>query len=250
MTNTKKTKIIAHRGASGIAPENTLASIRSALDCQADFIEIDVRLTKDEKPVVLHDAKLKRTTGLHKSIHSLTFEEVKKLDAGRWFDRRFAGEPIPSLEEVLETVGDKAGLMIEIKQGVLPPEYAVNAVFDVLEMARNPLPKLVIGGFSLDTAILTKRRADRCRDRIDIKTIGIAEHYGCIAPFLRHDVDIMAAWHRLLIPAVADELKVWTQSGVKEVWSFTVNDEKLAQDLIKAGVSGIITNYPHQIKFL
>lgn len=244
MTKTTSTQIIAHRGASSIAPENTVASIAAALEFHPDFIEIDVRLTKDKKLVVLHDASLKRTTGLRSKVHNLTLEEIKLLDAGKWFDKRFMEERVPTLEEVLHAIGSKAGLMIEIKQGVDAPHVAVDAVFDVLAQFSGKLPKLVIGGFSLETVKCVKKHLNRMQKsgmgNNDIQVIGIAERYSCLYPFIEQDVDILAAWYPLLTTEVGGELRQY----IKQLWTFTVNTQSLASDLISSGVTGIITNYP------
>jgi len=99
---------IAHRGASGLEPENTLSSINKALALKADMIEIDVRLTKDKKVIVLHDDKVNRTTNGKGHVHKMTLAEIKKLDAGK-------GEKVPTLEEVLDTINKKTKINIEIK---------------------------------------------------------------------------------------------------------------------------------------
>jgi glycerophosphoryl diester phosphodiesterase len=108
--------IIAHRGASGVAPENTFPAIDLALDAGSDYIEIDVHLTKDKQVVVIHDNTVDRTTEGEGKISELTLEEITKLEAGSWFDERFRGAKIPALEEVIERVDGKSKLLIEIKK--------------------------------------------------------------------------------------------------------------------------------------
>jgi glycerophosphoryl diester phosphodiesterase len=97
-------KISAHRGASRVAPENTLAAFTKAIEMGADFIEIDVRTTSDGKQVCLHDASLKRTTGLNMDVKKVTLQKIKDLSAGEWFDNLYSKEKIPSLEEVCHLV--------------------------------------------------------------------------------------------------------------------------------------------------
>ena len=95
--------IIGHRGASAVAPENTMAAFREAIAVGADGIEFDVRLTRDGVPVVIHDSTLRRTGGVSQRVADLTETELKKIDVGRWFKTgSFAGEGIPSLKELLE----------------------------------------------------------------------------------------------------------------------------------------------------
>jgi glycerophosphoryl diester phosphodiesterase len=110
------TEIIAHRGLSGLAPENTLAAFRAAIECGADRIELDVHLSKDGVPVVIHDADLDRTTNGAGPVVAATLEELRRLDAGAWFSPRFAGERIPTLEETLELLCGTIGVNVEIKE--------------------------------------------------------------------------------------------------------------------------------------
>ena len=98
-------RISAHRGASLAAPENTLASYRKAIEQGADFIEVDVRTTADGKQVCLHDASLKRTTGLDSGVDQVSLGEIRQLSAGRFFSAVYAAEKIPTFEEVCQLVG-------------------------------------------------------------------------------------------------------------------------------------------------
>ncbi|QHL87845.1 glycerophosphodiester phosphodiesterase [Nibribacter ruber] len=115
--NGRKISVIAHRGASYLAPENTLAAVKKALETSADFIEIDVHLSKDGQVVVIHDATVDRTTNGTGQVAQLTLEELKELDAGSKTDTAFAGERIPTLAQVLKTVKGKKKLLIELKKG-------------------------------------------------------------------------------------------------------------------------------------
>ncbi len=110
-------KIVAHRGASLDAPENTLASFRLAFEQHADAIEGDFFLTKDEQIVCIHDAKTKRTSGEEHLVAASTLEELRGLDVGVWKAPRFKGEKIPTLAEVLQVVPDGKQIYIEIKSG-------------------------------------------------------------------------------------------------------------------------------------
>ena len=108
-----KPKIIAHRGASGHAPENTMAAFRLAMEQHADGIELDVMLSKDGHVVVIHDATVNRTTNGTGRVSALTLAELQTLDAGN-------GEHIPTLEEVLETFGDQWVINVELKNHIAP----------------------------------------------------------------------------------------------------------------------------------
>lgn len=115
--NTKEKVIIAHRGACGVAPENTLPAIDSALAAEADWIEIDVHLSKDHRVVVIHDLSVDRTTNGSGRVSEMDWEEIKELDAGCKFEGDYEGVRVPLLEEVIQHVNAKAKLLIEIKKG-------------------------------------------------------------------------------------------------------------------------------------
>jgi len=97
-------RVSAHRGASRVAPENTLVAFAKAIEMGADFIEIDVRTTSDGQQVCMHDESLKRTTGLDSDVKNVSYKKIKTLSAGEWFDAQYAGERVPSLEAVCQLV--------------------------------------------------------------------------------------------------------------------------------------------------
>ena len=106
----------AHRGACALAPENTLAAFQAALDLGCDWIETDLRLTSDDVPVLFHDPTVNRTTNGKGRLGRMSLSEVLRLDAGGWFDRRFRGERIPTLDEALAWCRGRCGLNLEIKE--------------------------------------------------------------------------------------------------------------------------------------
>ncbi|WP_020575493.1 glycerophosphodiester phosphodiesterase family protein [Actinopolymorpha alba] len=135
--------IVAHRGASGMAPENTLAAIREAARQRAHFVELDVVLSSDGVPVLIHDTSLARTTNAVQlfpdrapwHVGDFTLEELRKLDAGSWFDERYAGERIPTFAEALDTLREEGlGLWLELKSPERHPDLE-QAVADVLRSA-------------------------------------------------------------------------------------------------------------------
>ena len=107
--------VVGHRGSSGTAPENTIASFRQAIDAGADMIELDIRMTKDYHFVVIHDRTVDRTTTGHGAVSAKTLQEIRLLDAGGWFSPRFRGEQIPTLREVMDLLPEHVGLNIEVK---------------------------------------------------------------------------------------------------------------------------------------
>lgn len=113
--NDQDIMVVAHRGSSGTAPENTFAAINEALDARAHMIEIDVQFTADNEAIVFHDAVLGRTTDGTGKIRNVHSEELTSFDAGSWFDPRFGGEKIPMLLDALDVLRNRAYLNIEIK---------------------------------------------------------------------------------------------------------------------------------------
>ena len=121
--------VVAHRGYSGLYPENTASAFEAAIGAGADMIELDVCLTKDRIPVVIHDQTLERTTDGHGLVSEFTLSELKKLDAGSWFSPKFKGESIPTLEEILLQIRGKISVNIEIK----PESYESAGPADAIE---------------------------------------------------------------------------------------------------------------------
>jgi glycerophosphoryl diester phosphodiesterase len=117
--------VCAHRGASFSHPENTLAAINEAIRLGVQMIEFDVRSTRDSMLVIIHDTDLKKTTGINSKVNEITFEELRKLDAGLWKGDRFKGEKIPTLEELLNIIPSNIWMNIHIKD---EKETAINTV--------------------------------------------------------------------------------------------------------------------------
>ncbi|WP_226619961.1 glycerophosphodiester phosphodiesterase [Cytobacillus firmus] len=119
--NSHKIKRIGHRGVAGYCPENTFPSYDRAIEMGADYLEIDVQLSKDGRLVVIHDSLVDRTTDHKGKVSDFTFDELRKMDAGSWFSTKFSGACIPSFEEVLDKYADRVGLLIELKKPSLYP---------------------------------------------------------------------------------------------------------------------------------
>ena len=147
-------RVIAHRGCSGRAPENTLAAIRQAIDVGADMVEIDVTMTADGHVILLHDETLDRTTDGVGAPTDMTLDEIRRLDAGSWFGPEYAGERIPTLAEAFETVKGRVLMNVEIKteavaHGVVPK---VAAAINEHEM----IDQVVVSSFSPEALRLMK----------------------------------------------------------------------------------------------
>src|SRR5438093_1650322 len=137
----KLPQVVAHRGASGWAPETTPASYRLALEMKADYLELDVQMTKDGEIVAIHDSLVDRTTNGKGAIGKITLAQLKELDAGSWFNRtypekasrEFAGQRVPTLQEVIDLAKNSgAGLYIETKNPELYPPNFEAKLLDIL----------------------------------------------------------------------------------------------------------------------
>jgi glycerophosphoryl diester phosphodiesterase len=115
MATIKPFILLAHRGFSSRAPENTIAAFRLAIESGYPHVELDVQLTSDVVPVVVHDGLVDRTTNGHGKVSELTLSEITVLDAGSWFSSKYAGEAVPTLQEVLKVFGPKSHLNVELK---------------------------------------------------------------------------------------------------------------------------------------
>ena len=239
-------EIIGHRGASYSAPENTLASVNLAWKRGADAAEIDVYLSKDRRIVALHDSTTKRTGGQNWKVGDRTLAELRTLDVGSWKSKDYAGEKIPTLEEVLATIPDGKRLFIEIKckaeilpelqqvleaSGKLPAQTVIISFdFDTVAAAKSRMPELAvywIHGTSPKRDKLTGRLTSppseliqRCR-QAGLNGLDIAYDSQLTKR-------IVAEIHRLGMG-----LYVWT-----------VNEPEDARRLVELGVDGITTDRP------
>jgi len=161
----EKPLIIAHRGASTLAPENTFAAFQRAIDDGADGIEFDVRLAKDGVPVVIHDSKLKRVGRREGRVADYTSAELQTLDVGSWFnakypdsaDHAFAAEVVPTLAQMLKFLTDYRGLVyIEMKCEEAKTEALAEAVCGTIRQTKL-LPQIIVKSFNLEAVCQTRR---------------------------------------------------------------------------------------------
>ena len=233
--------IVAHRGASHDAPENTLAAIKLAWDQHADGSEFDVYLSKDGQIVVLHDKSTRRTSGVAGQVADMTLDELRKLDVGKWKHAKFAGEKIPTLAEMLATVPEGKKVFVEVKCG---PEV-VPALDRVLKGSKlKPEQTPVICFNAKVVAAMKKARPD-----VPAYWLVSLEKKGEKPPtaealiarakkFGADGLDLQAC--DALNEAFAKKVKA---AGLRlDVW--TVNDVKLARRMVKIGVDGITTDRP------
>jgi glycerophosphoryl diester phosphodiesterase len=152
--------VVAHRGSSGTAPENTIASFRQAIISGAHCIEMDVQVTSDGIPVVFHDKWLSRTTNGAGLVQSITFKELQKFDSGEWFSKNFIGEKIPSLEEVLSLAKSNIYINIELKNLGLNFKRHIEKIIDLVEQY-NYNDKIIISSFYYNQLAFLKKIAPK-----------------------------------------------------------------------------------------
>lgn len=126
-----KIQITAHRGDSGHAPENTLPAIENAIAKRADYVEIDIRRTADDRLVLMHDSSAMRTAGVERCIEECSFAEVDLLDVGSWYGTEYAGTAVPTLEDVLKISKGRIGVNIEIKGAEGDTKIAAKVVEEI-----------------------------------------------------------------------------------------------------------------------
>ncbi|MCF8496566.1 MAG: glycerophosphoryl diester phosphodiesterase [Alphaproteobacteria bacterium] len=145
----KLPKIIGHRGAAAYAPENTLEGIHTAADLGIEWVELDVKLTRDQVPVIFHDDTLERTTGAGGHVAETNYEDLRHLEAGSWFSEGFAGVKIPTLEEAVEVLLERnLGLNLEIKPCPGRERETAEVALDALSQIWDEHDRLLISSFS------------------------------------------------------------------------------------------------------
>ena len=232
---------IAHRGESFIAPENTLAAIKYAWTHNADGAEIDVRLSKDKKIVVIHDVNTKRTSGVSSRVKSQTIESLKKLDVGSWKGKKWLNERIPTLEEVFNKVPSGKFVMVEIKCTI--------AILPLLKklLGKTPLKnsQIKLAGFGLKKMSLVKKTLPQFEvyriKRVDRENI-ILNSYRLnrlIKSSKKNNLDgVSLSYSRWLDKKKIEKIK---SSGLK-VYVWTVDSPPKVLRLINSGIDGIISN--------
>ncbi|MFW5913484.1 MAG: glycerophosphodiester phosphodiesterase family protein [Bacillota bacterium] len=229
-------EIVAHRGASWDAPENTLSAVETALEQEVDGIEIDVRMTEDEHVVLMHDASLMRTTNDTSGqwVRDMTLEEVRSLDAGSWYDSEFAGEKVPTLEEVFELTGRRATLFIEMKDNNETINRKVVELIEEHDMENH----VKIMAFSQPQLKDIKALNE------DIETVMIVSTFYGDMSYLIHDeaLDNFAFSVNLFLNN--DHYVNNIHQSEKKVYSWTINTEDSIQKVARRDVDGIITDRP------
>lgn len=223
-------QVIAHRGAAGRAPENTMASMRAAIEDHADWIEIDVQETSDGEIVVLHDSDFMKLAGVNLKVWDGALADVLEIDVGSWFAPEFADQRVPTLSEVLQLARGKCGVIIELKYygHDIRLEERVIEIVERADMADDVMI------MSLEYAGISKVRALR-----PDWTVGLlaAQAAGNMTQL---DVDFLAVSSALLSP----QLILSAKNAGQQVFVWTLNDSYNMNRAISMGVDGIITDEP------
>ncbi len=240
-----RTQIIAHRGNSGPMPENTLVAIESAIVLGVDMVEIDVRLTADGVPVLMHHHRVDITTSGKGLVHELTWDELRVLDAGSWRGSEFAGERVSSLQDALDLAVGRVPLNLDIKVAEAVEPTAVAAAnagasgsvvitgctqssVESVSMPTNGLSTLL----NVDELLLDADPAHA--SMIAMESVAGAHELGAIAINVPHEL------------VDADLVDRARTAGVG-VWAYTVDDETRFSELMDLGVDSITTNWPEQM---
>ena len=228
--------VIAHRGASMYAPENTIAAFELAVEMGADAIELDTMLTADGPPLVIHDQSLERTTNGSGSVASKTVAEITLLDAGSAFDARFAGEKIPTLEEVFATVGHKILINVELKNYASPFDRLPETVIDLV-MKKGLADRVLLSSFNPIALIKAKRASEKIRR---------AALTGGGPKIVRGFIEVFTNYFALHpeVSLVNQGMIDKHHSAGNKVNAWTVNEESEMMKLLSMGVDGLITDKP------
>jgi glycerophosphoryl diester phosphodiesterase len=235
-----RTRVIAHRGFSGAAPENTLAAVRAAVKVGADMVEIDVTLTSDGKIVVIHDETVDRTTNGSGKVSDFSLAELQQLDAGAWFAPRFAGERIPTLDAVLDEVEGRILLNVEIKS-----EAVVRGIVTKVASAiqrQGMIDQVVVSSFSpkalrevhseapkIRTAVLYNTKFHKGQDAVEIVT------------------DLGASVFNIKRQRLTKKMQRRCQNLEIPIGIYTVNDPRRMRRLVKKGINAIFTDHPDRL---
>ncbi|MBH0229176.1 glycerophosphodiester phosphodiesterase [Halobacillus yeomjeoni] len=243
--NENKVLTIAHRGASGYAPENTMAAFEKSVDMKADLFEIDVQMSKDGEIVVIHDTTVDRTTNGSGKVKKLTLEELRSLDAGSWFREEFAGEKIPTLSEVLDKYRGKSGILIEIKSPSLYPGIEKKIAEELKEhnLHKPHNEKIIVQSFNHDSV-------QTFHSILPSVPVGVLIGYN-EAGISSEEMNEFSSYAEYVNPSkkmVDEDLVDRIHDHDMEIHPWTVRDRKSADALLDAGVDGIITDYPDYIE--
>lgn len=228
--------LIAHRGASAVAPESTRAAIRAAICAGADMIELDVQLTRDRQLIIFHDDRLERTTTGRGAVRASTFAQLRRLDAGSWFHPRFQQERLLSPRQAMRLIPSPIRLNLELKR-TRAPQTLLRALRSLLQH-RRWRSRLLVSSFDarLVRALSPHAvaRALICRQDPD-RSLRRAIRLGC------------TSWHPAQSLVTRRRIQRAHAAGL-QVYAWTIDDVSQARRLIRWGIDGIFTNHPANLQ--
>ena len=228
--------IVSHRGAAALAPENTLAAMRIAIDQGVEFVETDVHLTADGVPVLMHDPTLDRTTDGTGPVAARTFAEVRALDAGSWFSRDYAGEPVPTLEELVGLLADStARALVELKG-----EWSAEQIEQVVAMLRDShmVNRIALQSFEPETLEMLGEVAP------EFARIMLTREWNDEVAERAIDMGVSAVGARPKLLERRPELLVEVQTYGIGALVYTLNDERRWALASERGVDLVVTDDP------
>ena len=247
----QKLIVTGHRGAAGLAPENTLPSIQKALEIGVDRVEVDVQQSADGVVFCLHDRDLDRTTNLRGSVHKLPWSKIQAANANKRFEATFAHVPIPKLDEVIKAVKGNAVLVIEIKDGHERYPNIEQHVIDLIK-ASHAEQWTVIHTFN--DKVIARLNALKCPVPIQKLMVGVFPFSSLMLDFRLHFAEFT---DYPTVDAFTFSKSMISRQNVidvhalgKKVHVYTVNTEKDMRQMIDYGVDGIITDRPDLLKKL
>ncbi|SFD84025.1 glycerophosphoryl diester phosphodiesterase [Paenibacillus catalpae] len=247
---TKHSAIIAHRGASGYAPEHTLASFRSAIDSGADYLEIDLQLTKDGHIIAMHDDTVNRTTNAKGKIAEMTLDQVKQLDAGSWFNKHypmyareeFAKQQVPSLQDIFAAFGKKTNYILEIKDTKFNPGIEEKLLAVIRQFRLEDY--VIIQSF--DSKSLKK--IHRVNDRIVLLQLMWYNTPARISDASLRKIKKYAQGISPNFPKINAAYVHKVQKSGLRIYPYTVNYQLNMDRALNWGVDGIYTDYPDRFR--
>jgi glycerophosphoryl diester phosphodiesterase len=246
--NNRNPIVVAHRGASGYAPENTMAAIKKAITMGVDMIEIDVQLSKDNEVVLMHDLTVDRTTNGKGKVRDLYLEEIKKLDAGKWFSSEFLGEKVPTLEEVIQAINGQCKLLIEVKRVKSKKLEIENKIVQLINKY-NAYNWCIVQSFETQV-IKNIQELDKSIECHKLVTMNIS-----VLPLhIDSRIKTGTIYKYKTVQSINPYFKMLNKRKVNKIHSrgqkiitWTVNEPEDMKRMIEMGVDGIITNYPDRL---
>lgn len=240
----KLPKVIGHRGACAYAPENTIESILTAADIGAQWVELDVMLTRDHVPIIFHDDTLDRTTNGAGNVADTDFDDVRHLEAGSWYGESFSGIKIPTLAEAIEILVDKnLGLNLEIKPTPGRERETAEAALDILSQYWDDHERLLISSFQLSCLETAQDMApDWYRGVLFDDAEDMPENWRDLVDYV--DAATVNIGRRIATRELVEDIIDFE----KAVLVYTINDPQTARQLQSWGVDAVFSDNPDVIE--